>query len=162
MIIESSRVRAAFAIAALALCPVEAGPGAMVVWGGGPGATAPEGEFRALASGGGSQALAIKADETLFLSTAPTQDAIPPIPLDLKDVHVKAVGMGRNHGMAVDLDGKIRTWGLRPTAFAGAPTNGGFVAVTGGGSHSVALHSDGSIVQPDACRRIPPNFLEVK
>ena len=155
MRISRAIVLAAVAFAALALAPVSVGPGQIVVWGTDQLAQegAEPGNFVSLAAGGALQTLAIREDGTLYQSGGTTggqpggTGGVPEIPSTLRGLQFSAVGMGRNHGLAIRLDGGIETWEKAPgAATSGTPTTGQFVAVTGGGPHSVALDTDGNVV----------------
>jgi hypothetical protein len=137
----------------LALVPRAARSGPLDVWGTDLLASqgAPTGDFVSLAAGGALQTLAIRSDGTLYLSGGNT-GLIPAIPSTVAGLPFQAVGMGRNHALAIRPDGSIVTWGLysarcgnNPT-ICDAPTTGQFVAVTGGSNHSVALDTLGHVV----------------
>ncbi len=150
---------AVVALAGVALAQGPVSPGPLVVWGTNP-PVPPVEDFVALAAGGQIQVLAIRGDGTLYLSSvvqpslpAPQLPMIPEIPTALAGVQFSAVGVGRTHALAIRRDnGRIEAWpdpdtGLQGSpATRGTPTTGGFVAVTGNGSSSLALHQDGNVV----------------
>jgi hypothetical protein len=137
------------ALGALPIAQGTVSPGPLVVWGTdnlaqtGP----PAGDFSALASGGGLQTLALTADGRLYLNVGGPISQ-PPITA----LRFTAVGVGRDHGLAIRTDGGILPWGNTPAGMAatqGTPTTGvpgQFVAVTGNGSASLALDRDGNVV----------------
>jgi hypothetical protein len=134
---------------ALLLIPRWAAAGPLAVWGVDPFAhTSTPGDFVALAAGGALQTLAIRANGTLCLSSDgdPTADFIPPV-ADQNSAFL-AVGMGRNHALAIRPDGSILAWGKQPitAAVSDTPIVGQFVAVAGGSNHSVALDINGNVV----------------
>src|SRR5262249_34626044 len=138
------RTICAVALTVLALVPRSASSGPLVSWGG--AFLVPEGDFVSLAAGGALQTLAIRADGTLYLSELPpvqppcSPQVFQPIPTPPQGRFL-AVGMGRNHALAIRPDGSIATWGKfmncgDPTKWM--PASGQFVAVAGGSNHSVA------------------------
>jgi hypothetical protein len=142
----------AFAIAVVAsgtfvVAELSSAPGRFVVWGADTDPLvvdgAPSGEFVSLAAGGAQQTLALRADRRLFINAAAGQ--APPVPAALASDPFCAVGMGRNHGLAIRPNGRIAAW--PEVAADGAPNNGEFVAVTGAaGYYSIALDTHGKIV----------------
>ena len=139
-------VIALIATGTFVLADISSEPGRLVVWGMNTDPLvmegAPSGAFVSLAAGGNVQTLAIRADGTLSLS--PAGGLVPAIPDVFADSTFCAVGLGRNHGLAIRPDGGIVAW--PPDAAIGAPT-GPFVAVTGARPyHSVALDTGGNIV----------------
>jgi hypothetical protein len=137
---------AAIASSTFVLAGLSSEPGRLVVWGMNTDPLvmegAPSGEFVSLAAGGNGQTLAIRADGTLSLN--PAGGLVPTIPDVFADSTFCAVGLGRNHGLAIRPDGSIVAW--PPDAAIEVPT-GQFVAVTGARPyHSVALDAGGNIV----------------
>lgn len=129
----------------MTLAVVATSPSPVVAWGSDPFAAdpPPSGNFVSLADGGVGQMLALRNDGTLYLSGI-ASDLVPEIPATMAGRRFIAVGLGRRHGMAIDTNGSISSWGLG-SATAGAPETGRFVAVAGGGLHSVALDTAGRI-----------------
>jgi hypothetical protein len=132
----------------MTLAALTSNPGRITVWGAatnplvvsGP----PDGEFVALAAGGNEQTLAIGSNGRLSLNAV--AGAAPGVPPALTNLEFCGVGLGRNHGLAIDRDGRVRIW---PSAAAadGAPASGRFAAVAGaGGFFSVALDMDAQVV----------------
>lgn len=128
-----------FAVAAVA-APA-GGPGPIVWWG--TTEVAPDGKFVALAAGGALQTLALRVNKTLYLSGGRTA-LVPPIPDAMAHQRYSAIGLGRQHGLGVRVDGGIDAWGLA-AAIDGTPA-GRFMAVAGGSLHSVALDTNGRVV----------------
>ena len=130
----------ALALTALLVNPGLDLSGRLAVWDGLGPRPVPAGNFVYLAAGGATQTLAIKADGTLYLSPHAMAQITQPSEEFSRGPYV-AAGMGRNHLLAIRLNGTIAT---HPYDSA-APTTGSFKAVTGGNTHSVALHTDGRV-----------------
>ncbi len=94
---------------------------------------------------GGDYSVALCSDGTLVSWKAPTGDpgGLDPYRFD-GYTPITDVAMGRNHALAVFLDGQVTASPGYPTP----PDSGPFVAVAAGCSsnHSVALRSDGTVV----------------
>jgi len=65
---------------------------------------------------------------------------------DLLSTDFVAIAAGRQHNLALKLDGSIVGWGRDIYGQASPPAGNDFVAIAAGGLHSLALMSDGSIV----------------
>ncbi len=132
----------ALALTALLVDPGWDLSGPLAVWDGLGPRPVDAGNFVYLAAGGATQTLAIKADGSLYLSPHAMAQISQP-PEEFSRGPYVAAGMGRNHLLAIRPDGTIA---IHPDPDdSAAPPTGSFKAVTGGNTHSVALHTDGRV-----------------
>jgi alpha-tubulin suppressor-like RCC1 family protein len=127
------------------------------------------GVVRAIAAGG-EHSLALKSDGTVVAwgdnssgqlgNGTATTGSLPVAVSGLSRVGVAAIAAGRDHSLALRSDGTVVAWGYNysgqlgngnttesqvPVAVFGL-SGAGVTAIAGGGDHSLALKSDGTVV----------------
>jgi len=119
---------------------------------------------------GGNNSIALKADGSVWTwgrndygQVGNGGSANQPTPIKIIDVNSGVIGIsaGSNHSLALKSDGTVLAWGLNssgqlgdnsttnrniPVQVFGLGTNSGVTMVKAGGSHSLAVRSDGSVL----------------
>jgi hypothetical protein len=125
--------------------PAGAQSGSIYAWGHGLGGMyyVPPGSDFVEVSGGLRHHIALRTDGTIVAwgDNLHGQLAVPA-------GRYSAISTRSNYGLALSsLDGSIAAWGEdRDGVVSGAPTDNGYVAISAGRFHAMALHLDGSIV----------------